>query len=445
MISKEDHERVVSTYLQVGSWLEGGGRDSIMSLSGLPRSVHKRLDHEARRTGKSKGSLVRDSMIKEMLRSGTVSREDVRRVENRQEAPPPGLTDEDISAMHSAFRESRVFEVPAAGWRVLSESISKYAYSQISSLIETEHGPEHLALVELLMKKSMGEKLTEREAEVVGKDGPRDEINEILRSIYENLSSQPVPEQLPFDVCYFAPSEPLPLKDVVVHALGLGDFASGHEKSLVGLVVSRDIVFEVFAAMTSDAVIEYRPVVLMSGGVWSEIWVTRGPWLVEALVSIVNEHRTLVEERPRGLSDKLLWQKIRKRGAGMKMPAPPPFYIVNLTASYVKENRRKIFPSRPRNWQHRWDVRGHEVVRVCRGSLPLLEKVERDLRRRRYKIYVGPLDADGWKIFSERGMEPKRTGEWVAILTYFRKDFVKGPKDKPYVASVHRVSDRGSA
>lgn len=167
---------------------------------------------------------------------------------------------------------------------------------------------------------------------------------------------------------------------------------------------------------------------------------TMTPWIVNALVSYVNEHKRLVEQRPNGFAQQSLFKKMSKKLA-MKPPVPPPFYVVFLKDEYVREHARQRASSIKRHidWQHRWSVRGHDCVRFVRGSLPLDPELEKDLLARKYKVFtVEQPDSETFMALAKRGVPPKAADEWMAVLMYWRDSFVKGPADRPLIESVRR-------
>jgi hypothetical protein len=91
---------------------------------------------------------------------------------------------------------------------------------------------------------------------------------------------------------------------------------------------------------------------------------------------------------------------------------------------------------------YRHDRRGHERCYVRRGPLPLDGKRKAKLERAGYKIWtVGALDAETHQRLAERELPPKRTEEWLALLTRWIDHQVVGAPGLPYIPAV-RVSGR---
>jgi hypothetical protein len=56
------------------------------------------------------------------------------------------------------------------------------------------------------------------------------------------------------------------------------------------------------------------------------------------------------------------------------------------------------------------------------------------LKKREYKVYDGRVtDADDQARLLKRGIRGPGPDEWIAVLSYWRDAFVKGPEGKPYV------------
>jgi len=86
-------------------------------------------------------------------------------------------------------------------------------------------------------------------------------------------------------------------------------------------------------------------------------------------------------------------------------------------------------------------VIGHDVRRVLRGDLPLTERDIANLRKRKYRIFtrLNPPDADALEVLMRVDELPPAQDEWVAVQKVWRRGYVKGPADKPYVPSVHAL------
>jgi hypothetical protein len=159
------------------------------------------------------------------------------------------------------------------------------------------------------------------------------------------------------------------------------------------------------------------------------------PWILNMLVKSINEHKQVNQAWTQTLGQRMDRKKLGKLNKTV-LPLPEPFYLVPLKDELIEppEYRSNALVSKLVEWSHRWDVRGHEVVRVQRGKLPLLPEDAAKLKKREYKVYDGRVtDADDQARLLKRGIRGPGPDEWIAVLSYWRDAFVKGPEGKPYV------------
>ena len=167
---------------------------------------------------------------------------------------------------------------------------------------------------------------------------------------------------------------------------------------------------------------------------WGHI--TEAIWF-HVVIEWINDHRRyIVDKKPKGYT-----KKMAKRG--IKAP-PPPYYTVLMRDDFLPESFKRTADrviQKELDWQHRWGVRGHEMIRVRRGDLPIAPDERTKLESRGYKIYKGgvPEEAkEDFKRLLERNVPPVESHEWLAILTTWRKPHVKGPEDKPYIPGMRK-------
>jgi hypothetical protein len=164
------------------------------------------------------------------------------------------------------------------------------------------------------------------------------------------------------------------------------------------------------------------------------------PWVVRALLGAIDDKRTVLVEADRG-GIGFRREAARARKALRSPWAPPPFYVVTL-----REKLRVVGPESGERTGaphhapgYRYDVRGHERLRVARGWLPLDAGRQRGLERRRYRVYVGDLDDWAGERLGIKGLPHRQAGEWIAILSTRVKPHQRGPEDGPLVPAVRRV------
>lgn len=169
---------------------------------------------------------------------------------------------------------------------------------------------------------------------------------------------------------------------------------------------------------------------------WPSDWLQPGnldPWVLTALVKAINDRKSVTVEQP-GLGAKMTRKAVMKRSGGATLPLPRPYYVVHV-ADAVQQVRQQaaLLPPPSVAYSHRWDVRGHDCVRVARGKLPVDPETSVRLRKRGYVMYdVQPIADAHREILDKRGIR-RGPDEWLAVLVYRRDAYVKGPASAPYV------------
>jgi hypothetical protein len=274
------------------------------------------------------------------------------------------------------------------------------------------------------------------------------------RTFYEGVNKlgkhEPLPERRPFDCIYFGYEPKVRVNQDLATLYGLHKVAEEgilKQFALGGHLVAPDSVMACLMLELHMKDDDGTPK-LVGGtsmmmerhlGEWNAPY-TLAPWIIPSLIRWVNEHKTVVEDT-RGLSYRLGVKKWAKKNKIKRLP-PPPYYTVRMHDKTLKETAKQGFVSRYKEcyeYNHRWTVRGHYMVRVRRGSLPMDSELELKLRNRKYKIFIhdGP-DMETWQHLRNRGIQPKRVDEWMAVLVSWRRDYVKGPEDKPLIPSVRK-------
>jgi len=162
------------------------------------------------------------------------------------------------------------------------------------------------------------------------------------------------------------------------------------------------------------------------------------PWLVNSAVEVIDSNDSLLKALPHTLKERLDTKSLSKRTNQKFLPAP--YYVVMIQPTTYEEKEHEII-SRPKEWSHQWDVRGHYGHKIMRGTLPLDPKLIWQLHKRGYELFHAMHRPTGEVLafLVRRRVIPPQEGEWLAYLKFRREAYVKGPKDKPYVPSVHRL------
>lgn len=170
-------------------------------------------------------------------------------------------------------------------------------------------------------------------------------------------------------------------------------------------------------------------------------WENGCEWLPIELVSLIKLINSFQKLSATGMSleQKMLLKDVNKNCPTAFRMVPKPYYRIplrhGLIEPFVQGRKSRV------TWQldHRHRVRGHWVTKFERGPKPIDPRREKDLLERRYKIYSGPMSPEMEHQLRLRNQPLKRSDEWMAILRFWRKDFVRGPADKPLIPGVRVV------
>lgn len=366
------------------------------------------------------------------IKGGTVTR-DVTRDDKRGAS----------SIIWSYLRRATIIEFSKAHFGELYKEISRFTTEEIG-----------------------GETFTYKE------DEPADYANNaepetFYRKVEEAGRRVPFPEKLPFDCCYFAWGEGVPLSEVMASLYNYGAERSRGVKSIGMLVISELVagemeqnVFDLMKGLDSEGQSYFMVEPIYASGRWGEPeddpstgWLhpfSVYPWLVNAVVRIVNANDTLVKGVSPGLWDRTRGKKIKKEYRVLGSAIPRPYYPVDLRSSTLTETVSSTFKAARKLVElrsYRSMVRGHWMTKYLRGKLPLEDTVRTKLLKRRgsgsrYKIWttVNPPDAEALEVLARHGQRGPQPGEWVATLRSWRREHVKGPEDAPFVPSTRRLS-----
>lgn len=162
------------------------------------------------------------------------------------------------------------------------------------------------------------------------------------------------------------------------------------------------------------------------------------PWMIVYAIDSVDHNDSLIRVQPGLLKERMRFMQFSKRTKQRFVPAP--YYTVLIQPTTYDEIETRI-KSRPKAWSHQWDVRGHYGHKVMRGTLPIDPKLIHQLHKRKYEIFhaLNRPHGEALALLMRKRVMPPREGEWLAYLKFHRDAFIKGPKDKPYIPSVHKL------
>lgn len=279
-------------------------------------------------------------------------------------------------------------------------------------------------------------------AEVHKHFGSGDEIQEKLISVWEEYGyDAPFPADLPFDACFFAYGRRLHLKpgsEQLWHRIRDRSVERSCDLFLVGhlLAWEGDVPFAFsFIEFRVDEKTSHIGVIRTYLDTWDQPG-TYDPWTMSMLVRSINAHKQIVQDYKPTWGHRLN-RKEASKPVKQLLPLPAPFYVLNLKDELIvgpMQRARKPGPAKNVEWSYRWDVRGHECVRVERGEMPIPTDDLIRLKKRNYRIYEGmSISREDAERLLRRGVRAPGPREWIAILAYWRDAHVKGPADKPYI------------
>jgi len=277
---------------------------------------------------------------------------------------------------------------------------------------------------------------------------PEEKATDYVNRVGTAVKHVPYPEKLPFDNCLFIYSPPFGLTP---NQAGLRLSTETVDKcsniQVIGHIIGENEAAEFIMLKPRDDSLNWGMsfIPMRLDGSWVR-GITLVPWILQGLVSLVNNYRTFVVEHMHSFSAKRNYKKMAKKYKGIPRPMPPPYYTIKLKQKLIRQAAKQTFQSLPsREYQHRFDVRGHERVRIKRGKLPLNPKIEADLRKRKYTIFIStPPDFNTYRLLAERNIFNKRPDEWMAVKISWVKAYIKGPENTPYVPSVRKVDRKAS-
>lgn len=287
---------------------------------------------------------------------------------------------------------------------------------------------------------------------------PRDHLIKQMPHYWESVSTAgrkvPFPSKFSFPYMWLALDRPLQLRDNQREFFFCDEWPMAN---LVGFLVSdQGFLWTVIIVANNDNLIlddlgrvsganvnlhcltEYD----CDAGWYGPMTLT--PWVAPALIEWINDHKVVTVEKVGGLHYRRLFRQSAKKRK-YKMRVPPPYYAVTMRDEVVEAAARERFASKKRReYQHQWQVTGHDRIRIKRGPLPLDDKTRAELLKprakgARYQIYEygHPADELAQQLW-RRGVKPKGDREWLAVLVSRVDDYVKGPVDAPFIPSTRR-------
>ena len=275
---------------------------------------------------------------------------------------------------------------------------------------------------------------TWRPPQYKGKMAPENEALAIMAHTKERTSSLPFPENLPFDVVYFAyGSMGAPISEFMVATKCNPETAQRmRQVRLLGtLITDLGTCVDFFIGVDTQSANPNVPTIFnsfhrgtiapgmgTSGGGWlgphGEGTFDLLPFIINDLVDHVNSFVVLsTSSFPKAA--KKTWRKNRKKLGVSKGEPPPPYYPYILKSSTHSEDDSD-FP-RPREpMSYRTDVRGHRRLLVRRGPRPMEPRGWEYFVKNGFKIYIDDSPPrDLLDRMWAKGHVSKRKEEWMAV------------------------------
>jgi hypothetical protein len=270
---------------------------------------------------------------------------------------------------------------------------------------------------------------------------PEDEMLVFQKKVFKATVNVPFPENLPFQSMYLAWGSGVSLNqgqfEISTATTWWDETQTCRIAATVVLESGHVYGLYVREGCAKDKHVVVEPLILVERtpelGWMNPMSLT--PWVITQTIEAINECDTLIAAK-QALSTRLDFKRISKRVH--KRIAPPPFYPVYMK-QLTMEQRTVTLGQRHIEWSHRWDVRGHWVIKMYRGPIPIEPNLQAKLTQYGYSFFhsMNPIDAESLGILVKRGLAGPEEGEWMAIKKTWRQEFVKGPADKPYIPSTH--------
>jgi hypothetical protein len=285
-----------------------------------------------------------------------------------------------------------------------------------------------------------------------------EEADILLRATEDAARSIPFPpaEKWPFPTMFIGFGSQLGLSPLQLHTRLSAEtvsYANVNYGHLLGILLFQDAHGEPWAIEIIGATHDYEKandpteVERVETLVWATAYnpldgwkhpFDLNPWVINSLMAHLMGFQTFIEES--FISPTARWERKKfERQTKVKLPVPKPYYTIKLQSKLIEDRTRKLLPKLGRTYEynHRWEVRGHERVRFQRGELPIDPKLRRKLVKRGYRVYdiEEPVAEDVARMI-RRGLPPKRPGEWLALKVSQVKPYTKGPEGTPLVPSM---------
>lgn len=264
----------------------------------------------------------------------------------------------------------------------------------------------------------------------------------LLEAMQEGQLQEAFPEPLPFPALYIGFGGSIMLTPFQV-AIALQESTVNHRSPVHG---ARHLGYTLGQTDESGPVVLEHMETPGDGPIticryYDGSWVglmSLAPWVVNSLVALINENRSVVEETAPTPAMRYEHAKVK-----IERLIPRPFYVLRLQPQMIDASmrRNKTLGRYTFHYAYRFDVRGHERIRVQRGPTPIDDATREKLIKRGYTLYDRP-DAIPPELVAKldlRGFVMPLPGEWLAVLTTWVAPHQKGPTEAPYVPAIRTL------
>lgn len=265
--------------------------------------------------------------------------------------------------------------------------------------------------------------------------------------IKQAASNSVMPANMPFDCVYLSYGSGATL-NAKAHNIDPKALGNTRPSILAHLIVPNGDVWSLAGAIDPNPYVKqplrFIPILERTEGRWFNP-LSMAAFIVPWIISYINAHRAIVEDRTRSFSYRRGYKAAIKKYKHRAGP-PPPYYVIPMDLDNVQVYReRRECSNTEIEWTCRRKRRGHERVKIRRGKLPLDPKTEAKIRREwerakgEFELFTTRRESErAAEALARRGYWPKRPDEWLAVL-YTWIDDVVWPKDRPDLPLVESV------
>jgi hypothetical protein len=269
---------------------------------------------------------------------------------------------------------------------------------------------------------------------------PKEEAEAYMAKILKECKHVEFPQRWPFETVYIGLGQGVHISasDFMVRMEHYRQFFRTDIVAAVvrGYVITQKddgTVIELVEYEQADGSSSLIPEIIRTKGNWIRSY-SLVPWMVQIFAHVLEQYRTFIKEVTYTPGQRRDLQKKAKQARMTFLPKP--YYVLRMSSKVLEEQERNAAAGPSFRYTYRFDVRGHERVKVQRGPLPIPPKVEEKLRKRGYQIFLLDIEDDYLRKLFQRHIAPKRPDEWIAVKSTWVKPHQKGPEDAAYVPAI---------